>query len=260
MESKSKEISVMISKIRVELTQMEILLKQVKKLTGYEKEVAVEKILKFFNQFRETLEKISDLAYAIEKQEETKKVAKITIKSTKIEPKDSQVTLTLKKKEDARTLIDRAQQLFAEALQTQDSQSGSKISEAQNLMDQALGMQMHQTENLLTGAKKAQALLEKTQETQETQELEDPSSAPENKINRLLEQAYKVQALLKIAEVESEMTIDNKGYICIVCKGKINATSYVCPKCNAIYCFKCINALFFQGEKCWSCQTDIRIE
>ena len=43
--------------------------------------------------------------------------------------------------------------------------------------------------------------------------------------------------------------------LCLVCKGKIEGLNYVCPKCNALYCLKCINVLANLENECWVCET-----
>lgn len=45
-----------------------------------------------------------------------------------------------------------------------------------------------------------------------------------------------------------------KGY-CLVCKNKISGLTYVCPKCEAWYCFNCLEALTKLENHCWGCET-----
>ena len=60
--------------------------------------------------------------------------------------------------------------------------------------------------------------------------------------------------------MESEIDITKKEYICIVHKGVIEGGAYICPHCKALYCFKCANTLKQQGETCWACQHEYKIE
>ncbi len=61
----------------------------------------------------------------------------------------------------------------------------------------------------------------------------------------------------ELEKVESEMDIEEKEVFCIVHKGPIVGTIYICPQCKTYYCFKCVNTLKENGEKCWSCDAEI---
>ncbi len=65
--------------------------------------------------------------------------------------------------------------------------------------------------------------------------------------------------LAEIQRTELEVDIEKKEVICIVHKGPIDGAIYLCPKCKTYYCFKCAQALKEKGEKCWSCESDIKI-
>ena len=54
--------------------------------------------------------------------------------------------------------------------------------------------------------------------------------------------------------IEEVQLYREKG-LCLVCKGKIEGLNYVCPKCNALYCLKCINVLANLENECWVCET-----
>lgn len=54
--------------------------------------------------------------------------------------------------------------------------------------------------------------------------------------------------------VEEIELYKEKG-LCLVCKSKISRLNYVCPKCNALYCVKCSEALTNLENACWVCET-----
>lgn len=56
---------------------------------------------------------------------------------------------------------------------------------------------------------------------------------------------------LQISEEEVMYFRDRK--ICLVCKGNVIRVSYICPKCNALYCIKCSEELSDQENMCWVC-------
>jgi len=56
---------------------------------------------------------------------------------------------------------------------------------------------------------------------------------------------------LQISEEEVIFHRDRK--ICLVCKGDVIRLSYICPKCNALYCIKCSEELSNQENMCWVC-------
>jgi len=43
--------------------------------------------------------------------------------------------------------------------------------------------------------------------------------------------------------------------LCLVCKKSISRLTYICPKCDALYCIKCSNALTNLENMCWVCET-----
>lgn len=61
----------------------------------------------------------------------------------------------------------------------------------------------------------------------------------------------------EIEKTESEMDLEEKDAICVVHKGTIVGTVYICPTCKSYYCLKCANALIEKGEKCWTCEREI---
>ena len=56
---------------------------------------------------------------------------------------------------------------------------------------------------------------------------------------------------LQISEEEVIFHRDRK--ICLVCKGSVIRLSYICPKCNALYCINCSEVLSNQENMCWVC-------
>ena len=63
----------------------------------------------------------------------------------------------------------------------------------------------------------------------------------------------------EIEKTESEMAISQDFDKCTVHKGKIQGITYVCPKCQAKYCFKCAQTLSNKKEKCWVCGSSIEL-
>ena len=55
------------------------------------------------------------------------------------------------------------------------------------------------------------------------------------------------------------MDIEKQEFICVVHKGPITGNIYVCPRCQTIYCQKCVSALKENNEKCWSCDQDFNV-
>jgi len=54
---------------------------------------------------------------------------------------------------------------------------------------------------------------------------------------------------------EEEVSISKEKKICLVCKNKISRLNYICPECNAFYCFKCSDVLVNLENACWVCET-----
>jgi hypothetical protein len=53
--------------------------------------------------------------------------------------------------------------------------------------------------------------------------------------------------------IEEIQLYREKG-LCLVCKGKIEGINYACPKCNALYCIKCLEVLKSLENECWVCE------
>ncbi len=62
----------------------------------------------------------------------------------------------------------------------------------------------------------------------------------------------------ELKKTESEMGIEEKEITCLVHKGPIEGTVYVCPKCKTHYCLNCVKALIEKGEKCWACESELK--
>ena len=56
---------------------------------------------------------------------------------------------------------------------------------------------------------------------------------------------------------EEEVTFHKEKKICLVCKGKLSRSLYLCPKCDALYCDNCANALANLENVCWVCDEPI---
>jgi len=52
---------------------------------------------------------------------------------------------------------------------------------------------------------------------------------------------------------EEEVIFHRDRKICLVCKGDVIRLSYICPKCNALYCMNCSEVLSNQENMCWVC-------
>jgi hypothetical protein len=59
--------------------------------------------------------------------------------------------------------------------------------------------------------------------------------------------------------MESEIDFEERKFSCIVHKGVIHSTVYMCPNCNTFYCLKCASALKKIGENCWYCDFEFDI-
>ena len=56
---------------------------------------------------------------------------------------------------------------------------------------------------------------------------------------------------------EEEVTFHKEKKICLVCKGKLSRSLYLCPKCDALYCDNCAQALADLENVCWVCDEPI---
>lgn len=56
---------------------------------------------------------------------------------------------------------------------------------------------------------------------------------------------------------EKEITFYREQKICLVCKSQVSRLTYICPKCDTLYCVKCSDALSKLENACWVCETPI---
>ena len=52
---------------------------------------------------------------------------------------------------------------------------------------------------------------------------------------------------------EQEITFYKERKLCLVCKGDASGFTFICPKCDALYCKKCVDALIPLENMCWAC-------
>ena len=64
----------------------------------------------------------------------------------------------------------------------------------------------------------------------------------------------------EIRKTEAEVSLEKESHFCVVHRGKIVGTVYICPKCETYYCMKCATFLKKKGETCWSCNNKIEIK
>ncbi len=69
----------------------------------------------------------------------------------------------------------------------------------------------------------------------------------------------KIHEALEIQRTKGEVQVEKEKHICVVHKGKIVGTVYICPNCETYYCMKCATALKKKNENCWVCNTKIKI-
>ena len=54
---------------------------------------------------------------------------------------------------------------------------------------------------------------------------------------------------------EEEVTFHREKKICLVCKSRVEKFNYICPKCDALYCMNCAQALTNLENVCWVCDS-----
>ena len=61
----------------------------------------------------------------------------------------------------------------------------------------------------------------------------------------------------KISEEDLELYKEQK--ICLVCKGHVGGFTFtfICPKCDVLYCEKCARSLANLENECWVCEHPI---
>ncbi|MFX1411397.1 MAG: hypothetical protein ACFFA6_13685 [Promethearchaeota archaeon] len=87
----------------------------------------------------------------------------------------------------------------------------------------------------------------------EKREIKDISKLKkEMKVEKLTSKEKK-----ELEKIESEIKVEEQKFICVVHKGQIVGTVYVCPNCKTCYCLTCAYSLKANGEKCWTCNNEI---
>ena len=61
-----------------------------------------------------------------------------------------------------------------------------------------------------------------------------------------------------LEKAESEIKVEDQKFTCVVHKGQIVGTVYICPNCKTSYCLTCAYSLKANGEKCWTCNAEIK--
>jgi len=80
-----------------------------------------------------------------------------------------------------------------------------------------------------------------------------PKSTKKRKISEVSTEEKK-----ELEKLESELKIEDQKFVCVVHKGQIVGTVYICPNCKTPYCLTCAYSLKANGEKCWTCNTEIK--
>jgi len=75
----------------------------------------------------------------------------------------------------------------------------------------------------------------------------------------LLSYLQKTQNLKELAEIEAEIEISGNEFNCLAHKGPLEGSSYICPKCKSLFCFKCAIDLHEKGERCMLCETPFQM-
>lgn len=79
-----------------------------------------------------------------------------------------------------------------------------------------------------------------------------PKSTKKRKIS-----GVSTEEKIELEKLESEIKVEEQKFICVVHKGQIVGTVYICPDCKTSYCLTCAYSLKANGEKCWTCNTEI---
>jgi Leucine-rich repeat (LRR) protein len=60
---------------------------------------------------------------------------------------------------------------------------------------------------------------------------------------------------IKQSITEAQIVIAKTRKICLVCRGKLARSMYICPECESFYCKKCSDILTDLENACWVCNT-----
>ncbi len=75
-----------------------------------------------------------------------------------------------------------------------------------------------------------------------------------------IEKVLSVEEWQELQQTEAEMGIEEMQINCIVHKGPVEGTNvYICPKCKTFYCVRCAKAVKKNGEKCWTCKSELTL-
>jgi len=87
---------------------------------------------------------------------------------------------------------------------------------------------------------------------------------PEKRIKEKPKKEIEVEdSLFRIAKRPAQITDEEVTYyreqkICLMCKGNVGGfNTYICPKCDALYCENCAKALAGMENACWVCNEPI---
>lgn len=75
----------------------------------------------------------------------------------------------------------------------------------------------------------------------------------------LLTYLQKTQNLKELVEIEAEIEISGNEFNCFAHDGPLEGSSYICPKCKSLYCFKCAIDMHENKEKCKLCGLSFQI-
>ena len=71
---------------------------------------------------------------------------------------------------------------------------------------------------------------------------------------KIEDEIFRISKLRQEEITEEDVTISKERKICIVCKGKaIGFNIFICPKCETVYCEKCVRKLSNLENACWVC-------
>ncbi len=67
------------------------------------------------------------------------------------------------------------------------------------------------------------------------------------------------EELEELRKTEEEVAVEKEKHICMVHRGDILGTVYLCPNCESFYCLRCATMLKEKGEHCWVCKSKIEL-
>jgi hypothetical protein len=89
--------------------------------------------------------------------------------------------------------------------------------------------------------------------------LKEEPDKPQESIKKEVRVEEGLMRLIKRPDTitEEEVTFHKEKKICLVCKGKLSRSLYLCPKCDALYCNSCAETLVNLENVCWVCDEPI---